>query len=35
MNPWHNAVRWIAIHGASQVKRMLVRGDLFFYSKRQ
>jgi ferredoxin len=27
MNGWHNAVRWLAIHGNHRLKKMIVKGD--------
>jgi len=34
MNAGHNAVCWIAIHGGDWAKKMLVKGDQFFWGKQ-
>jgi len=33
LSAWHNTVRWMAVHGNPQVKKLLVAGDQRFFPK--
>jgi len=35
INPFHNAVRWLAIHSPSPVKKFLVKGDEIVYQRNK
>ena len=34
-NAFHDLVRWLAIHGSADIRKLLVRGDRFVYHRHK